>query len=133
MHQIIVGKEDQVGHEPSPPAEARPLNRALGRVDAVRRAAYRALFKVPIDEETLSQIRDTLQKGWVLGGERFKNKIAWSIAQCSPCRRGGRHGKSVRISLRVFVYLRAITAADKEVRCAINQHYEIEHLCCHPG
>lgn len=53
-----------------------PIFRALGRDNAIRRAAYRALFKIQIDEEILSEVRDTLQKGWVLDGERFKAEIA---------------------------------------------------------
>ncbi|MDT3705447.1 MAG: transposase [Thiobacillus sp.] len=47
----------------------------LGREDATRQAAYRALFDAAIDREDLAEIRDCTHKGWALGGERFKAEI----------------------------------------------------------
>ncbi|MGH8644537.1 MAG: hypothetical protein ACREX4_08810 [Gammaproteobacteria bacterium] len=38
--------------------------------------AYCALFKSHIDDETAAEIRETLNKGWVLGSERFKEDVA---------------------------------------------------------
>jgi putative transposase len=49
---------------------------ALHRNAEERRKAYRALFRSRLDEQTLGEIRDTLNKGWVLGSERFKGDIA---------------------------------------------------------
>jgi putative transposase len=48
----------------------------LGTTDLERQAAYRALFKAHISEALLNEIRETLNKGWVLGSEQFKDKIA---------------------------------------------------------
>lgn len=49
---------------------------ALHRNAEQRRMAYRALFRSRLDEQTLDEIRNTLNKGWVLGGERFKEDVA---------------------------------------------------------
>lgn len=47
----------------------------LGREDAVRRAAYRALLDAAIDRGGLAEIRDCTHKGWALGRERFRAEI----------------------------------------------------------
>ncbi|MFZ0105509.1 MAG: transposase, partial [Thiobacillus sp.] len=47
----------------------------LGREDADRRAAYRALFVAAIDPEDLVAIRGCTHKGWALGSERFRAEI----------------------------------------------------------
>jgi putative transposase len=47
----------------------------LGREDADRQQAYRALFASAIDQGDLAQIRDCTHKGWALGGERFRSEI----------------------------------------------------------
>jgi putative transposase len=47
----------------------------LGRDDAARRKAYRALFAAAIDRDDLAAIRDCTHKGWALGGERFRQEI----------------------------------------------------------
>lgn len=49
---------------------------SLDRNAEQRRRAYRALFRSRLDEETLDEIRNTLNKGWVLGSKRFKEDIA---------------------------------------------------------
>lgn len=49
---------------------------ALGQDEATRLAQYRALFNGQIDEISLSQMREATNKAWVLGSERFKQKIA---------------------------------------------------------
>jgi putative transposase len=48
----------------------------LGKSEIERRTQYRSLFKQSINDETLSAIRDTLHKGWVLGGDKFMTDIA---------------------------------------------------------
>ncbi len=47
----------------------------LGRDDAARQKAYRALFDAAIDRDDLAAIRDCTHKGWALGGERFRQEI----------------------------------------------------------
>ncbi len=45
---------------------------SLGKTDRKRQSAYRALFDTPISENKLEEIRDALNKAWVLGEDRFK-------------------------------------------------------------
>ncbi len=47
----------------------------LSKEERERRTAYRKLVKAPMDAQLLDQIRDCTNKGWALGGERFKSKI----------------------------------------------------------
>jgi len=47
----------------------------LGRDEAGRLKAYEALFNVPIEPGDLSEIRNCSNKGWALGGERFRSEI----------------------------------------------------------
>ena len=49
--------------------------RRLGRTAADRQAAYRQLFRAAISGADLSEIRDCTHKGWVLGGDRFRERI----------------------------------------------------------
>lgn len=48
---------------------------ALGRDEQERRTAYRALFKAPLEQQMLDQIRDSTNKGWALGSGQFQSKI----------------------------------------------------------
>ncbi len=47
----------------------------LGKTDEDRQAAYRQLFKCHIAESSLNEIRDATNKAWVLGDDRFKQRI----------------------------------------------------------
>ena len=47
----------------------------LGRLEKDRFTAYQQLFRQQLSENTLSEIRDSTNKGWVLGSESFKNKV----------------------------------------------------------
>ncbi len=51
------------------------LYRRLGKTAEERQAAYRQLFKSHLGEAVLEEIREATNKAWVLGGERFKDKI----------------------------------------------------------
>ena len=65
---------------------------ALGDVPEVRQEAYRKLFKAHIDEKALADIRQSTQKGWVLGSERFKAEAELMAKRRSrPLPRGGDH------------------------------------------
>jgi len=60
-------------------------------VDASKRkAAYRALFKTRISEKTLEDIRESTNKSWVLGNDRFKAQIEAKTRRiAAPRARGG--------------------------------------------
>ena len=49
---------------------------ALGVDDRSRRAAYRALCDAPFDEPTLRDVREATHKGWALGDDHFRERIA---------------------------------------------------------
>jgi putative transposase len=55
-----------------------------------RKKVYRELFLGHIEELDLSLIREMTNKGWVLGSEYFKQKIAHQVnRQLVPLPRGG--------------------------------------------
>ena len=51
------------------------LYRELGRNPKEREKAYRSLCEAEIDDKTLEEIREATNKAWVLGDDRFKDKI----------------------------------------------------------
>jgi putative transposase len=53
-----------------------PLVVALGDTAEQRRAAYRALFRDALPEETLNAIRHATNTAWPLGGVRFTEELA---------------------------------------------------------
>ncbi|MDZ7923838.1 MAG: RHS repeat-associated core domain-containing protein [Marinagarivorans sp.] len=62
----------------------------LGADTSTRQAAYRALFKTRISEKTLEDIRESTNKSWVLGSDRFKAKIEAKTGRVTaPRARGG--------------------------------------------
>ncbi len=68
------------------------LYQALGSDEQARQTAYRALFKARIDEKDLREIRETTNKSWVLGSERFKSDVERLLQrQAAPKPRGGDH------------------------------------------
>lgn len=65
--------------------------RSLARNEADRRLAYRALFRSCLDEDTLEALRDSVNKGWVLGSDRFRDQIeAVTERRAKPAPKGGR-------------------------------------------
>jgi putative transposase len=52
----------------------------LGKTDGERQLAYRDLFGSELDSSELGEIRDTVNRGWPLGSERFKDEIERAIA-----------------------------------------------------
>ena len=54
---------------------AHELYHELGRNPKEREKAYRCLFDSPMDDKTLKEIREATNKAWVLGDDRFKDKI----------------------------------------------------------
>lgn len=62
---------------------------ALGRSDAERQAAYRALFRAHIGEATLAAIREATNKAWALGDDRFRDDMAAALSRrASPLPKG---------------------------------------------
>ena len=67
------------------------LYRALGPDEKSRCAAYRKLFKADLAEADLTALRDSINKGWVLGSDRFVSKIeAVAKRRVAPLAKGGR-------------------------------------------
>ncbi|MFV2058656.1 MAG: transposase [Thiohalomonadales bacterium] len=63
---------------------------SLGKTADVRQTAYRELFRHQIKKHTLIEIRDGINKAWVLGGNRFKEQVEkQSGRRASPLPRGG--------------------------------------------
>jgi len=62
----------------------------LGDNDAARQSHYRALFDVQLEAHELDKIRNATNKSWVLGSDRFKERIeALTARQAQPKLRGG--------------------------------------------
>lgn len=61
----------------------------LGGTAEQRQQAYRSLFQSELDLRDLTEIRDTVNRGWPLGRERFKDEIEKSL-KCAarPPKRG---------------------------------------------
>ncbi len=67
-----------------------PVYLALGADDHARRAAYRGLFRPPLDEATLGAIRLALNQSQPLGNGRFHAKIERMTGQRREARPRGR-------------------------------------------
>ncbi|MDP2758984.1 MAG: transposase [Sideroxyarcus sp.] len=62
----------------------------LGKSAEARQAAYRQLFKHHIPESCVADIRDATNKAWVLGNDRFKQRIQKKIERrVEPNLKGG--------------------------------------------
>ena len=67
-----------------------PLYLALAKTDKTRQKRYAALFKYLLPENTLAEIRESINKAWVLGDKRFKQQIENQTGRrASPMMRGG--------------------------------------------
>ena len=53
----------------------------LGRKDAERREAYRALFRAQVDDTLTDEIREATNGNFVLGGKRFQSQIAKALGR----------------------------------------------------
>lgn len=82
-HANALGREDRlVTHHDS--------YNALGSVPSERQEAYRKMFSAHIDEKTLEDIRQSTQKGWALGSERFRSEVEQLLdRRTRPLPRGG--------------------------------------------
>ncbi len=73
----------------------------LGPDAAARQAAYRQLFRRRIGEPTLDEIRAATNKGWVLGTDRFRERVEEMLDRpAAPRPKGGdRRSKAYRESM----------------------------------
>lgn len=61
----------------------------LGTTGERRQRAYRALFDKELESAELSEIRETVNSGWPLGNDRFKDEIETTLKRAArPPRRG---------------------------------------------
>lgn len=64
--------------------------RRLGKSEEERQTTYRQLFKSRISENNLAEIRDATNKAWVLGNDRFKQRIQKQLERrVEPSAKGG--------------------------------------------
>lgn len=62
----------------------------LGLFPDVRQTEYRKLFKQHISETSLNEIREATNKSWVLGSDRFKNRVQKKLDRpVEPSAKGG--------------------------------------------
>jgi putative transposase len=81
------GREDRVVHD-------HPMYVALGTTPHERQGTYRELFRQPVDDEELEEIRESVNGGIVLGGDRFKDAIERTLARPVQPSKGGRPRKA---------------------------------------
>lgn len=75
------------------------LYQGLGRTANARLAVYRDLFAEALSGETLKNIRESANKAWALGNDRFRERVeALSKRQAAPKARGGdrKSGRQLR-------------------------------------
>ena len=74
--------------------------RRLGKTDEERQSAYRQLFKHRIPENSIAEIREATNKAWVLGNDRFKQRIQEKLGRrVEPKAKGGdRKSEKFRIN-----------------------------------
>jgi putative transposase len=65
------------------------LYRALGSSASERQEAYRALFRDSLEAHGIEEIRGTINGGWPLGDDRFKDEIEDALRRAvRPPKRG---------------------------------------------
>ena len=74
--------------------------RRLGATERERQTAYRQLFKTHLSEKIVNEIREAINKAWVLGDNRFKRRIQKQMdRRVEPIIRGGdRKSEQFRIN-----------------------------------
>jgi putative transposase len=78
------------------------LYQVLGKTDKSRQQAYRTLFEDEVSDLTLEEIRNAINKAWVLGDNRFKKQIEKQTGRnVSPKPKGGdRKSAKYRASMK---------------------------------
>lgn len=72
---------------------------SLGHDNDLRQLAYRELFRTELDGKELAEIRDTANRGWPLGGNRFKGEIERMLGQAVRPPKRGRPVKQKQMTL----------------------------------
>lgn len=67
--------------------------RALGATPSERQAAYRALFAEGLGGEQLDALRDSIQRGWAPGSDRFRREVEAASGRRADVPRRGRPPK----------------------------------------
>ncbi len=81
-HCLADGKSDSL-------LTPHSLYKHLGGTAAARQQAYRTLFRQHLSSETLDAIRDATNKAWVLGSDKFKDRLAKNLERrVAPLPRG---------------------------------------------
>ena len=66
------------------------LDIALGKAAEARQEAYRLLFRHHLAESSVAAIRDAPNKAWVLGSDRFKQRVQRQLERrVEPSARAG--------------------------------------------
>jgi putative transposase len=86
--------------QPDELVKPHPEYLRLGKTDEARQAAYRQLFKHRLAESSLAEIREATNKAWVLGSDRFKQRIQKQLERrVQPSAKGGdRKSEKFRIN-----------------------------------
>jgi putative transposase len=82
--------------ERDPLVSPHELYTQLGRHESARQAAYRGFFDVPLDETSVTAIRDATQKGWTLGSKKFRREIAALVGRRTEALRVWQSGGNPR-------------------------------------
>ena len=69
--------------------------RALGVDEGARQAAYRKLFRYPLDPGLVEQIREATNGNYALGTSRFQDQVARALGRRVSRGRSGRPKKPV--------------------------------------
>lgn len=97
FHANALGKPDVL-------LSIHPLYGALGSTDDERQQNYRTLFSGQIEKQTLENIRETANSGWVLGDDRFREQVEEQLKRrAGPALRGGDR-KSKRYRQRIKLH-----------------------------
>jgi putative transposase len=76
--------------QPSDLVLPQPEFLRLGVSNEARQAAYRELFKHQLSENCITEIREATNKAWVLGNDRFKQRIQEQLGRrVEPKAKGG--------------------------------------------
>ena len=71
---------------------------ALAADSRDRAAAYRALFEIDLEEQTIEAIRESTDKGWVLGSRQFRDEVAKRLRRrTQPISAGRRSVKRIQV------------------------------------
>ncbi len=76
--------------QPNELVKPHPEYLRLGKTDEARQAAYRQLFRHHIPEGSMAEIRGATNKAWVLGNDRFKQRVQEQLERrVEPSAKGG--------------------------------------------